>query len=131
MQKYAIIQNGVVVNIIDYETTPTNPPPGFDDTYSCVQSDTAEIGYTYANDVFTNPNPVVISNQQLLEICKIQAQALLQATDWSTLSDVTTGTTKLTNQSEFLTYRSQIRLLAINPIANPIFPTIPTAQWSA
>ena len=130
MQKYAIIQNGVVVNIIDYETTPTNPPPGFDDTYSCVQSDTAEIGYTYENEVFTNPNPVVLSNQQLLEICKIQAQALLQATDWSTLSDVTTGTPKLTNQADFLAYRSQVRALAINPVINPTFPTLPTEQWA-
>ena len=63
-------------------------------------------------------------------ICKDKAKTLIQATDWSTLADVTTGTPKLTNQADFIAYRSAIRELIVNPIANPTFPTVPTAVWA-
>jgi len=56
MKKYAIIQNGLVVNSIEYKTPPENPLPGFDDTYIAIQSD-AGPGYTYANGIFTPPQP--------------------------------------------------------------------------
>ena len=61
--------------------------------------------------------------------CKQQAKTLIQATDWASLADVTTGTPKLANQSDFLAYRSAIRELIVNPVENPTFPTIPTAVW--
>jgi hypothetical protein len=35
------------------------------------------------------------------------------------------------NQAAFLAYRSTVRNLAVNPVANPVFPTMPTAQWSS
>jgi hypothetical protein len=57
MNKYAIIHNGFVVNIIEYENQPSTPPAGFDDGHVGIQSDEASIGWTYANGVFTNPNP--------------------------------------------------------------------------
>jgi hypothetical protein len=57
MQRYAIIQNGLVVNVIEYETAPSNPPPAFDETHIAVQSDIAGPGFTYANGVFTPPLP--------------------------------------------------------------------------
>jgi len=62
-------------------------------------------------------------------ICKKQAKTFLQDTDWATLSDVTTGTPKLANQSDFVAYRSAIREFIVNPVANPTFPTVPTAVW--
>ena len=55
--KYAIVKNGVVVNVIEYESQPTTPPPGFEDGYVAIQADTVSIGWTYANGTFTNPNP--------------------------------------------------------------------------
>jgi hypothetical protein len=64
-----------------------------------------------------------------LAACKQQAQTLLQATDWCTLSDVTTGTPKLNNQADFLNYRSVIRALAVNPVVDPTWPALPAAQW--
>jgi hypothetical protein len=57
MNKYAIIHNGSVVNIIEYEDQPSTPPAGFEDGYVAVQTDVASIGWTYANGTFTNPNP--------------------------------------------------------------------------
>jgi hypothetical protein len=72
-----------------------------------------------------------VENQAALYQCKAQAQALLQDTDWVTLPDITTGTHKLTNQTDFLDYRNSVRALAINPVANPTFPTLPTEQWGS
>jgi len=74
--------------------------------------------------------PPAETDAQLKAACKAQAQSLLQATDWATLADVTTSTPKLTNQADFLTYRSAVRALAINPVTNPVFPVMPTDIWA-
>lgn len=58
--KYAIVKNGVVVNIIEYEEQPTTPPPGFADGHTAIQADRVSPGWTYANGEFTDPNPPVI-----------------------------------------------------------------------
>lgn len=65
------------------------------------------------------------------QLCKEQASALLYETDWTTIPDVVdpTNTPYLKNQAEFISWRSQIRALAVNPIANPIFPPKPEAIW--
>ena len=57
MQRYAIVKDGFVENVIDYEEQPTTPPPGFEDGYVAIQSDVAGPGWTYANGVFTPPQP--------------------------------------------------------------------------
>jgi hypothetical protein len=56
MNKYAIIHNGFVVNIIEYEDQPSTPPAGFEDGYVAIQTNVASIGWTYTNGEFTNPN---------------------------------------------------------------------------
>jgi len=66
--------------------------------------------------------------------CKNQATALLTATDWTSIADVSNPAVSnpyLMNQSAFLAYRSQVRALAVNPVANPVWPTLPTEQWSS
>jgi hypothetical protein len=66
--------------------------------------------------------------------CKQQAVALLQATDWTTIPDVANPSASnpyLMNQGAFIAWRSQVRALAINPVANPVFPVQPTEQWSS
>ncbi len=60
------------------------------------------------------------------EQCKNQAKSLLSKTDWSTLPDVQT---QLSNYNDFVTYRSQLRELVINPVENPVFPSEPEAKW--
>jgi hypothetical protein len=57
MNKYAIIKDGVVINVIEYESQPSTPPAGFEDGHIAVQADNVSIGWTYANSTFTNPNP--------------------------------------------------------------------------
>jgi hypothetical protein len=71
---------------------------------------------------------VRLEAQAPLDKCKQQAKKLLTETDWAVLVDAAAF---LTNQADFIAYRAAIRALAINPVANPSFPTVPTAQWSS
>jgi hypothetical protein len=73
------------------------------------------------------------AQQEPYESCKQQASGLLYKTDWTTIADVADPTKSnpyLMNQAEFITYRSQVRALAVNPVLNPTFPPVPKAQWS-
>jgi hypothetical protein len=55
--KYAIVKDGVVINVIEYETQPSTPPAGFEEGHTAIQADRVSIGWVYANGQFTNPNP--------------------------------------------------------------------------
>ena len=57
MHTYAIINAGVVVNIIEYDAQPTTPPPGFDDGYIAVQADRVSPGWLYENGAFVDTTP--------------------------------------------------------------------------
>lgn len=56
--------------------------------------------------------------------CKQQATSLLSATDWTQVADC-----PLVNKAEFTAYRATVRQLAINPVADAIFPELPSEQW--
>jgi hypothetical protein len=58
--KYAIVKDGVVVNVIEYESQPSTPPPGFETGHVAIQADAVSPGWTYANGTFTDPNPPVV-----------------------------------------------------------------------
>lgn len=55
--KYAIVKDSVVVNVIEYESQPSTPPPGFEAGHVAIQADAVSPGWNYANGTFTNPNP--------------------------------------------------------------------------
>jgi hypothetical protein len=76
---------------------------------------------------------VVLQAQEPLKECKFQASKLLYETDWTTIPDITNTANNpyLLNQADFIAYRNDVRKLAVNPVANPVFPTVPTAQWSS
>ena len=57
MKRYAIVKNGIVENVIEYNEQPTNPPAGFDESYLAIQVDFVSIGWLYENGSFTNPIP--------------------------------------------------------------------------
>ena len=63
--------------------------------------------------------------------CKEQASKLLYETDWTTIADVAdpSNTPYLTNQADFIAWRSQIRALAVNPVVDPVFPPKPNEVW--
>lgn len=62
------------------------------------------------------------------------AKALLSATDWTAIASVANPKDSqpyLTNQADFLSYRSSVRAIAVNPPAVPAtFPTVPKPTWS-
>lgn len=75
---------------------------------------------------------VRLTAQEPLNDCKKKASELLYATDWTTIPDVANPSDSnpyLINQREFMTWRSEIRQLAVNPVADPVWPTQPTPQW--
>jgi hypothetical protein len=55
--KHAIIKNGVVINVIEYEQTIQGTPPGFEDGVIAVPDENTSLGWHYVNGTFTDPNP--------------------------------------------------------------------------
>jgi hypothetical protein len=77
---------------------------------------------------FVQPPPPDYSAQN-----KAQAAALLSATDWVELGDVsdTNRNPHLVNKEDFSAYREQVRAIAVAPPTTPAsFPEVPTEQWS-
>jgi hypothetical protein len=74
------------------------------------------------------PLPTAFENQQT-------AIKLLQETDWTSIPDIGNpelSNPYLTNQLEFLAWRSQVRAIAVNPVEGAnIFPPKPQEQWSS
>jgi hypothetical protein len=62
-----------------------------------------------------------------------QAQALLSSTDWTTIpsvADPAQSDPYLTNQAQFISWRSQVRAIAITPTYTSVIPAQPTDTWS-
>ena len=57
--------------------------------------------------------------------CKSESKKRIANSDWSVLQDV-----NISNKSEFINYRSQLRNLILNPVEEPIFPEEPQPVWS-
>jgi hypothetical protein len=79
-------------------------------------------------------DPVAVQEEADKLSCSDQAKAILTATDWTSIADVgdpTKSNPYLVNQAEFIAYRSTVRNYAVNPVANPTFPTQPQEQWSS
>ena len=76
----------------------------------------------------------VWEGQQIQAQNSATAKQLLTDTDWTavaSVADPAVSNPYLTNQAEFLAYRSTVRNLGVNPPTTPAtFPTVPTATWS-
>lgn len=59
MSRYAIINRNtnLVENLIEYETSPSVPPAGFDDNFIAIADDISSPGWRYENGVLMNPSP--------------------------------------------------------------------------
>jgi hypothetical protein len=79
-------------------------------------------------------DPAYVQDYAYKLSCSAQAKMILSSTDWTSIADVgdpTKANPYLVNQAEFITYRSTVRGYAVNPVANPVWPTAPTEQWSS
>jgi hypothetical protein len=100
--------------------------------YSTVVTIRGDVAYD-ANDNEVSYDLALVDEQAAKNTCKAQATAILQQTDWTSIADVgdpTKANPYLINQAEFVAYRSTVRGYAVNPVVDPVFPTIPTEQWS-
>ena len=68
MDTYAIIKDGIVVNLIEYDSQPTAPPAGFEAGHEAVKATGVSTGWVYANGAFTDPNPPVVIPQTYREL---------------------------------------------------------------
>jgi hypothetical protein len=87
--------------------------------------------YEYINNDFV----LLPEAQTTAEENKKTAIDLLSQTDWTTISDVADSALSnpyLANQAEFITFRNEVRQIAINPIdGNLDWKSIPNAVWQS
>lgn len=109
------------------DSTPTSPLPIPTGSYAVWSA--PEWSYV-AGDPPSYPAPTQIQQEN-----KNIAVQLLQETDWTCTVDINNPlytNPYLTNQDAFLTYRSQVRAIAVNPPSVvAVFPQIPSAAWSS
>lgn len=71
---------------------------------------------------------IIVDQKRLSEFkknnCKNQAKQFIASSDWSVLPDV-----KISNKSDFESYRSVLRNYILNPVENPVFPEEPNPIW--
>jgi len=122
---------------------PLTKPNSIDATYitmlvdnvdTCTYWDTDLLG-TYPTQAQMDAAYATWEGQQIQAQNSAQAQKLLSATDWTAIASVAdpaVSNPHLTNQTEFLSYRSAVRAIGVNPPTTPAtFPTVPTATWSS
>lgn len=122
--------NNITYNIGDY----TTGIPADSNTDQIVYWDTAALGPQPTQAQLDTVYPLW-EGQQIAEQNKTQATTLLQETDWTATVDINNpqySNPYLGNQDAFLTYRSQVRQIAVNPPTTPsTFPQQPNAVWVA
>jgi hypothetical protein len=101
--------------------------------YPTVVTIRGDVAYD-ANDNEVSYDLALVDEQAAKDSCKAQATTILNATDWTSIADVgdpTKSNPYLVNQADFISYRSTVRNLAVNPVTDPVFPTAPTEEWSS
>ena len=73
---------------------------------------------------YEEKHPPALTPEEIIVENKSKAEKLLLESDWSVLPDVS-----LVNKSEWETYRSALRQIAINPTVGPVWPTKPQVVW--
>lgn len=86
MTRYAIIDSNqnVVVNVVDYDTVPGNPPPGFASNFIAVQSDTGQIGDSWNGTAIVpapQPTPPPLTPAQQVAALLAAGVAIASASD--------------------------------------------------
>lgn len=135
---FKVRQDGVYDGAEDYPDSSVIPqgytfsaPPELTSTQYAVMQPT---GWQVVDGEKPTYPPITIEQYETIKQNKQQAESLLQATDWTATIDIADpeySNPYLTNQAEFLTYRSQIRSIAVNPPTTPAeFPSKPQELWS-
>jgi hypothetical protein len=121
--------NNIVYTPGDYQTGQPEGQPN-----QILEWNTVKLGAEPTQAQLDAATPIY-EGQQIAAQNKSTATSLLQATDWTCTVDITNpqySNPYLTNQADFLAYRSTVRAIAVNPPTTPAtFPTTPTEVWSS
>jgi hypothetical protein len=120
--------NNIAYTIGDYQT---GQPEG--QANQILEWNIAKLGAEPTQAQLDAATPIY-EGQQIAIQNKATATSLLQATDWTCTVDITNpeySNPYLTNQIAFLSYRSAVRAIAVNPPTTPaVFPEQPQEIWS-
>lgn len=122
----------------NYAPVLESPQPPYNQITQAVQQLTPELTqgqwYQVWAVVDLDPEQIAYNEDQAKQANKNQASALLQQTDWTATVDINNpqySNPYLMNQDAFLTYRSQVRAIAVNPpVTVDAWPTMPAEEWS-
>ena len=127
------IQGYLIQNNISYTTTDfvTGEPEG--ESNQILYWNAAALG-AQPTQAQLEQGEIFFTEQTIKNTNSEQAKWLLSATDWTAIASVANPQDSqpyLTNQAAFLSYRSTVRDIAVNPPAVPAtFPTVPKPTWS-
>jgi hypothetical protein len=121
--------NNIAYTSGDYQTGQPEGQPN-----QILEWDTAKLGAEPTQAQLDAATPIY-EGEQIAAQNKLTATFLLQATDWTCTVDITNpqySNPYLTNQPDFLAYRSTVRAIAVNPPTTPaVFPEQPQEVWSS
>ncbi len=72
-----------------------------------------------------NAKMAELNAQWPLDQCERKAKELIAKADWAVLPDV-----NITNKADFEAYRTALRQLIFNPVADPDWPVEPKPVWA-
>lgn len=127
------VENGYNLAPVTYLDQPSYDPS----THICIQNELP----TLIDGIWTlewtisemTPEQKTAYEEDQRKINRSKAMTLLQETDWTEIPSVTNTlvTPHLTNSSEFISYRTALRSVAVNPPIIVSWPTKPVEKWSS
>lgn len=133
--------NAAIINGYTLEPVTILPNPPYDvATENCTQNDTPtlidgvwSLGWTVTPKT---PEEIAAYKEKTRQENKAIADQKLNETDWTAIpsvADPAQSNPYLMNQSAFLSYRSQVRAIAVNPPDTQVgsWPQLPDEQWSS
>lgn len=121
----------------EYQVVLQSPQPTFDPITQGVRelAPTETDGQYYQTwEVYDlDPEQVQYNKDQIAQQKKAQGKTILSNTDWTAIpsvADPLQSNPYLTNQAEFLSYRSAVRDIVLNPTYDAVFPEEPVEIWS-
>lgn len=127
---YVLLTNNVVT-----DQTQIAPNLVFNANYAAQfieAPDEVTTGWRLIDGAWLTPAPP--TSEEVQANNKQMAETLLQQTDWTATVDINNpqySNPYLSNQPEFLAYRSQVRQVAVNPPTTLVtdWPALPQEQW--
>jgi hypothetical protein len=155
----AIVNGQTVEQVGDYQTLFPNtsfpasgPTPEWMVENSCMyvtvwlpyDQSTQELAsvapYIMNNVVYTievqdmTPEQLAQYQANLAQQIAAQGKTILSSTDWTaiaSIADPAESNPYLTNRQDFLTYRSAVRSIVLNPSYDSVYPVAPQEVWSS